>query len=331
MNKVLQAKKDYHNACRAEKSTANQENNARGDTALSSDQLKKLQDKLKKCQADVESTQDKYNACLNDLNAYNAKYIEDMTLVFQQCQEFERKRIDFFKKTLFDIHQCLDLSVDSRFSQVYTDLHQTISNTDADKDLKWWSNTHGAEMAMAWPEFEEYSPEFKQITGQGKKSEFKNESGITITSIKHTQNEFIPSSAQAVKKSSTNSTQKSSSSYSYNNTPAQDPDLVPQQNVSNTPPSGGSNPFGDAESDLEEQASQGSGTGSLSKGDGSVTSQIPCRVLYAYNAEEEDEISCEAGEIIQRLSDQDDMGWVKARTNDGREGLIPYSYIQDIQ
>lgn len=39
LNKVLQAKKDYHTACRNEKSTANQENNARADTAMSSDQV----------------------------------------------------------------------------------------------------------------------------------------------------------------------------------------------------------------------------------------------------------------------------------------------------
>lgn len=35
----MQAKKDYHSACRAEKSTANQENNARGDSAVSPDQV----------------------------------------------------------------------------------------------------------------------------------------------------------------------------------------------------------------------------------------------------------------------------------------------------
>ena len=41
-------------------------------------QLKKLQDKLRKCQNDVEATREKYQACLNDLNGYNAKYMEDM-------------------------------------------------------------------------------------------------------------------------------------------------------------------------------------------------------------------------------------------------------------
>lgn len=39
LNKVLTTKKDYHTACRQEKSTANQENNARGDPAISQDQV----------------------------------------------------------------------------------------------------------------------------------------------------------------------------------------------------------------------------------------------------------------------------------------------------
>ncbi|GFR83250.1 kinase C and casein kinase substrate in neurons protein 2 [Elysia marginata] len=79
LTKVVAAKKDYHAACRTEKSTANQENNARGDTTVSQDQLKKLQDKLRKCQSEVEGTREKYNAAVNDLNGYNAKYIEDMS------------------------------------------------------------------------------------------------------------------------------------------------------------------------------------------------------------------------------------------------------------
>jgi len=34
--------------------------------------------------------------------------------VFEKCQAFEKRRIDFFKKIMFDIHSCLDLSVDPR-------------------------------------------------------------------------------------------------------------------------------------------------------------------------------------------------------------------------
>ncbi|GFO33553.1 protein kinase c and casein kinase substrate in neurons protein 1 [Plakobranchus ocellatus] len=185
LTKVMAAKKEYHAACRTEKSTANQENNARGDTTVSQDQLKKLQDKLRKCQSEVEGTREKYNAAVNDLNGYNAKYIEDMSEVYTRCQEFEQKRIEFFKKTLFQLHACLDLSVESRFSQIYTSLHATIGNVDYNKDLKWWSANYGVDMPMHWPTFEEYSPELQSISRRGKSNLSSSDGGIMITSIKH--------------------------------------------------------------------------------------------------------------------------------------------------
>ena len=43
--------------------------------------MKKMQDKVDKCLRDVESSKDKYENALLDLNNYNAKYMEDMTEV----------------------------------------------------------------------------------------------------------------------------------------------------------------------------------------------------------------------------------------------------------
>lgn len=39
LGKVMAARKDYHTACRTEKSTANQENNAKGDSTVSQDSV----------------------------------------------------------------------------------------------------------------------------------------------------------------------------------------------------------------------------------------------------------------------------------------------------
>lgn len=40
-----------------------------------------MEERLQKCQQEVANLKDKYEASLNDINNYNAKYIEDMTEV----------------------------------------------------------------------------------------------------------------------------------------------------------------------------------------------------------------------------------------------------------
>lgn len=37
--------------------------------------------------------------------------------------------------------------------QIYEEFSHTINNADQQKDLKWWSNNHGINMAMNWPSF----------------------------------------------------------------------------------------------------------------------------------------------------------------------------------
>lgn len=38
--------------------------------------------------------------------------------------------------------------------QIYDEFYHTVNNADYEKDLKWWSNNHGVNMAMNWPQFE---------------------------------------------------------------------------------------------------------------------------------------------------------------------------------
>lgn len=37
--------------------------------------------------------------------------------------------------------------------QIYEEFYHTINNSDHLKDLRWWSNNHGVNMAMNWPAF----------------------------------------------------------------------------------------------------------------------------------------------------------------------------------
>lgn len=75
-------------------------------------QQKKLQDRVQKSKEEVQRTKERYEAALLELNGYNARYMEDMTQVFERCQEMEDRRLRFFKEMLFAIHKCLDISTD---------------------------------------------------------------------------------------------------------------------------------------------------------------------------------------------------------------------------
>lgn len=152
--RVNKCKADYHQACKNEKSAVNQERNATADTSLSPDQVTKLQDRVTKCKFEAQRAKERYEQALQEINDYNAKYMEDMTVVFDKCQEFEEKRLDFFKEMLFGIHGCLNISTDAELPQIYEEYRHSIQNADAKKDLKWWSNNHGVGMAMNWPQFE---------------------------------------------------------------------------------------------------------------------------------------------------------------------------------
>ena len=43
-------------------------------------QIKKIQDKVNKCHAEVEKSKDKYEKCLEDITAHNPRYMEDMSM-----------------------------------------------------------------------------------------------------------------------------------------------------------------------------------------------------------------------------------------------------------
>ena len=77
-------------------------------------QIRRFQEKVENCAKNVETEREKYETALSDLNAYNPKYMEEMTEVFQRSQDFEEKRLRFFKETFFELHRTLDISANEQ-------------------------------------------------------------------------------------------------------------------------------------------------------------------------------------------------------------------------
>lgn len=158
LTKVQKSKERYHKSCKNEKTASIAENNAKADTSKAPDEIKKSEERTELCRKEVESSKEGYQKSLEELNKYNSKYMDDMHLVFDRCNEFEQKRLDFVKEMLFKTHECLNIAYDDTLPTIFSAFRSSIENADSSKDLKWWSSTYGAAMAMNWPIFEEYTP-----------------------------------------------------------------------------------------------------------------------------------------------------------------------------
>ncbi|XP_046665958.1 protein kinase C and casein kinase substrate in neurons protein 1 isoform X3 [Homalodisca vitripennis] len=331
--KVNKAKSDYHTACKQEKSASNQERNATGDSSFSMDQVqvKKMQDRVQKSKEEVQKGKEKYELALQELNAYNPKYMEDMTVVFDKCQEMETQRLQFFKETLFSIHKCLNISQDPDLPQIYEEFYHTVNNADHEKDLKWWSNNHGVNMAMNWPLFEDYTEEFRDIA-KGKSKEALPAGSITLINqrpVGEDTHEFPPVNHKSSNKKvapvstqvSTNRTISTESSESKKSEKIENNGTTTTlTNGNGTTTSREANPFEEEEWDEE------GGDALVDTGEPGV----PVKALYDYEGAESDELSFKQGDLFEKLEDEDEQGWCKGR-KDGRVGLYPANYVEPVQ
>ncbi|XP_041636377.1 protein kinase C and casein kinase substrate in neurons protein 2 isoform X3 [Cheilinus undulatus] len=311
LKEVETMKKAYHSACKEEKLAASRETNSKLESNNNPEAQKKLQEKVEKCQQEVQKTKEKYEKSLEELDKVTPQYMENMEQVFEQWQQFEDKRIRFFKELLLEVKQHLDLSTNHRFQTVYHTLEDTISATDAEEDLKWFRSNQGPGMPMNWPQFEnldwshprsykrrsivDWSIDLNRTLSRREKK--KPSEGVTLTGISQT------GSDQPVQPAKT-----SSSASSVEKTPDwSDEDT-------------GGNPFstnGDGNPFEEEPASP--------------VISVPVRALYDYEGQEQDELSFKAGDEFTKIGEEDDQGWCKGRLKDGQTGLYPANYVEDIQ
>lgn len=342
-------KKDYHSACKSFQSAKVQHNNSLADSAISPDQKKKLEDKVEKYKKEVEITKNKYKQALDDLNAYNSRYIEDMNTVYKKCDQFESQRIEFFIEKFLKLHSHLNLYERTNISDIYADLLRVIKASNPNTDLQTWSREYGNNMPMNWPVFEEYSEELKTIAKGSKASrigkDHSDNNGVTMTSIRHKTEDGNDSNidARSISNTGNDSANRSSTDQkrmsNYQNNSASD------SKESN------SNPFGEFDDEEEANSNNAAVNHSQPNGNSYQTSQqnvnelsdddseskasapsdqgtylnVRVKALYDYNSAEDDELSFKAGEEFIKLAAEDDRGWCLGKLGN-KIGLYPATY-----
>ncbi|XP_063237278.1 protein kinase C and casein kinase substrate in neurons protein 1 isoform X1 [Bacillus rossius redtenbacheri] len=327
LSKVNKAKVDYHTACKTERSASNQERNASADSSLSPDQkaalVKKMQDRVQKSKEDVQKAKEKYEAALNEINGYNPKYMEDMTEVFNRCQDMEAQRLQFFKSVMFDIHKCLNISQDPALPQIYEEFYHTVNNADHEKDLKWWSNTHGVNMAMNWPYFEEYTEEFRDIAKGKSKEAIPGIMLINQRPVGEDLHEFppvnskVPRGKQAASRVIPTDVTEGRPDQAHSGKGKEKSEAGNRTSTITNGTRSEANPFDEEEWDEE------GGEALVDTGEPGV----PVKALYDYEGAESDELSFKQGDVFEKLEDEDEQGWCKGR-KDGRVGLYPANYVE---
>ncbi|XP_018114813.1 protein kinase C and casein kinase substrate in neurons 3 S homeolog isoform X1 [Xenopus laevis] len=305
---VEEAKKHYHVARKDERAAQVREDHSKADSTVSQEQLRKLQDRVEKCNQEVEKNKGLYEKALEELNRYNPRYMEDMEQAFESCQEAEQKRLRFFKEMLLDLHKHLDLSSKDSFHVLYKDLYQSIQAADDQQDLKWWRNTHGPSMAMNWPQFEEWSPETQRTISKKERSN-KNVEEVTLTGI-------LPARDGV---STGTPTQQLNRGFAYTD---EDQDFY--ATLTDTPHSDtGKDDASEWSEDDSPKKSMDSNGREVSQVEG-----VRVRALYDYTGQEADELSFTAGEELMKIGSEDDQGWCRGRLLSGRTGLYPANYVE---
>ncbi|CAL8318854.1 unnamed protein product [Lota lota] len=337
LKEVETTKKAHHAACKEEKLATSRENT--GKMENNADAQKKLQDKVEKCQQETVKTQERYEKALDELDKLTPQYMENMEQVFEQWQEFENKRIFFFKELLLEVKQHLDLSTNHRFQTIYHTLQDTLTAADAEEDLKWFRSNHGPGMPMNWPQFEAWSVDLNRTLSR-RETKKKQTDGVTLTGINQTGSD---QQVQQVKTSGSLSAPGKTAPVGSN--PFEDEDegleeeeeMEKEQEVKETKSKekritlekeekspdwsdedGGANPF----------SANGEGNPFDVEAPASPEMSVPVRALYDYEGQEQDELSFKTGDQLTKISSEDDQGWCKGRLQDGQVGLYPANYVE---
>ncbi|XP_049627567.1 protein kinase C and casein kinase substrate in neurons protein 2 isoform X1 [Suncus etruscus] len=337
LKEVEAAKKAYHAACKEEKLAISRENNSKADPSLNPEQLKKLQDKVEKCKQDVLKTKDRYEKSLKELDQVTPQYMENMEQVFEQCQQFEEKRLRFFREVLLEVRKHLDLSNVSNYKGIYQDLEQNIKVADAVEDLRWFRANHGPGMSMNWPQFEEWSADLNRTLSRREKK--KATDGVTLTGISQTGDQAAPHKSSSDLNAPNNPTRSVLSLPSYNpfddeddtgSTVSEKEDTKAKNMSSYEKTSSYPADWSDDEPSNPFSSAKANGDSNPFEEDTSGT-EVRVRALYDYEGQEHDELSFKAGEELTKIEDEDEQGWCKGRLDNGQTGLYPANYVEAIQ
>lgn len=300
-SRAKKAKADYDKAAATAQASANQaqmNQDPKAQKAVDGAQQKIQQRDAKK---------QEYQTTVNEMNQMQQEYIDMMNSCFKDTIRFEEKRLEYMRQMMIKFREATKVKLSSQLvyerknvqtgemesinvKQKIDQIDAAIDNQTVEKAIAEFNRTKGPENAqsMNWPAFVEYDPD---ATAQQQKFN-KQPSGDVATNEMQGTIKKIPDEGQT-------------------NGGYTEPPPVEKPNYNDD--------WGEPEAPVPPQAAVTLENG----GD----SEVYLSVLYAYEAQDDDELTLEEGERIIKLGEPDSEGWCFGRKEDGTEGQFPIDYV----
>ncbi|XP_077994435.1 protein kinase C and casein kinase substrate in neurons protein 1-like [Glandiceps talaboti] len=303
LGKTKKAKKDYHIACNA---AFKAEEEKEGQTSIQSAEAnRKLIQRVEKQVNEREKCKQVYQKRLLECHGdQKQKYIANMTMQFEKCQAFEKKRLNNLKDQLTLTLQCVDLSAVSHFPSIYKQTLSDINEADAGKDLDEWRMRYGTGMEPEWPKFEEFdiSTDSRRFSFAYRKSISGRDDGLFDDDFD--SDEFGEESDET--------DAFNGPKHVNGHSPGVDSHSLYDNVVSYEH-------IGEPSSSSQDQAS--------TSDDLKLTA---VRALYDFEPASEDELQLRAGDILTQIGQVHDNGWAYGRLRD-KLGLFPANYVESLR
>ena len=114
LQKLQRSQKGFYAACKELGVHSTLLSSSERTRDITKDQLFRIKEKKDRAQKEVDRCKEKYKERMEDCQIYKNRYIEDMTIQFNKCQQFERGRILFFHAAMSNIKAVLETTTEPR-------------------------------------------------------------------------------------------------------------------------------------------------------------------------------------------------------------------------
>lgn len=299
----------------------------------------------------VDNSKERVKVAENELTQLKETYVTDMNNVFASAQDFEARRLEFFKEVLAKFHDALRLSKDnSTVNDVYHSCMESISRSNPRNDVKTWSSVNGPEGSFV--DFMSKDINAGLMTSLDERRKGLSSVAMVVPVVTKPSNQAVTATVTTTAATTVASgmnkgfTRESSAQQRLDNpdfesefdldsvdlntgggvegmSKASTLEVRPIATKASTSASG----LPDYDSALYSTLNEDGITEGVA---GGVGSSVKVKALYDYQGKEEDEeLTFKKGDQFEMVRDKDDNGWATGRIN-GRVGLFPDSYVKPV-